>query len=965
MPLRAAELEVLITANDQDVARAEKSLKSSGQRIEKNPVTQKVEGDEKAAVAAIGRVAADAKKLVSERTVATVDANIDRATKSVDRVQARLDYLRSVETDLDVSADIARAEANLSKLERQRDALVSARSKLEVIADTGSAESNVKRLGDTVVSEGKSAGERGGRTLSESLDSATRGAGEAVGSAVGGDIEDTLVNALTAIPIVGGIILAAVGIGKAISGAIQDGLQVEVGYDRLQALTGLDPAQTLRIGRAAGEAYADAFGASIESNMDTARLAVQFDLIDENATTRDAQKVVEALAGISDVLGEDVRPVATAVTTLLRTGLVKSSQDAFDLIAAGARNGVNRFEDMLDTLTEYPVAFQRLGLSGGEALGLINQGMQAGARNSDLVADALKELQIRATDASATSAQGYQIIGLNAEDMTAKMAVGGSSAREGLDLILDGLRAIEDPVAQNAAGVALMGAKWEDMGAAVLALDLSTAEASLNGVTGSAQRMFETLAGNDATKIESAKRNVEVAMDGIKGAIAAGFSEPLADAADWISQNRGPVMQFFLDLANGALDFGESVVMGMAEGTESLGMFVSGPLADFVYSVADVLGKLPWPFNQDTSALKESAEQMRGFEDTTTSAAGIMRTEWIATIEEARSKMNEFGQGAVDLGYLNDAALRTADAMSQVGYAIDGSRLSLDGLDLSNLRASDSGKTLESQIRAGLAALNDEITAATTAGESQENLTDRYNAATDALVGQMMQMGLTEDQARSLIDTVLQTPPEATTFFGSNAVEEQGRVQNLATRIETLPDGSVVIVADTSPADASMRAFWDRWNNGEISVTVRQQLSYAVNSGSAGSIPRGAGHDGGVVEFMARGGFPDLVPMGRIASMVSPNTWRVVGDRGDVPEAFIPMDGSPRSHAILAAANRMMPGWGASGNDGVVAALFALISEIREMPRRDVNQTNVFQQTDPTLQARAAGRELREVLASS
>ena len=58
--------------------------------------------------------------------------------------------------------------------------------------------------------------------------------------------------------------------------------------------------------------------------------------------------------------------------------------------------------------------------------------------------------------------------------------------------------------------------------------------------------------------------------------------------------------------------------------------------------------------------------------------------------------------------------------------------------------------------------------------------------------------------------------------------------------------------------------------------------------------------------------------MAPIAQMVSPNTWRIVGDRGDVDEAYIPMDGSARSLAILAEVLRRMPGAARLMSDGGV-----------------------------------------------
>ncbi|NLP82585.1 phage tail tape measure protein [Microbacterium sp. CFH 90308] len=842
--LRAAEVEVLITADDKDVARAEKNVKASGERIEKKPIVAKVNADEKDALAGMDRVETAAKRIVTAKTMATVDANIERAEKSFMRVYERLDYLKSVSPNVEVTAEISRAEANLSRVQRSLDGLRAAKAVMEVDANTVPAEEAL----DAVADKAGQAGEKGG------LDA---------GSAIVGGI----LGALASIPIAGALAPLAEGVGSAVRSGFEEGLAIEARFDRLAALTGLQEADALRLGRAAGEAYANVFGESIEANMDTARLALQFNIIDADASTRDAQRVVQGLSGIADVLGEDIRPIAQAVTVMLSSGVARSADHAFDILATGAREGVNRSEDLLDTFTEYPALFARLGLTGDEALGLINQGLDAGAFNSDKVADALKELQIRATDASESSAEGYRLIGLNAEEMTAKMAAGGSSAREGLDQILDGLRGIEDPVARNAAGVALIGAQWEDLGDSILALDLSTAVDQLNGVDGAAQRMFDTLAANDATRIQQAQRNIEVAAQGIQGALAAAFSEPLGDLANFVSQNRGPVMQFILDLANAGLDFGVGVVEGVATGTEALGGFVSGPLADFVYSIADVLGKLPWPFNQDTSELKAAVEEMRGFEDATTAAADIMRENWIGTIEDARDRLNEFGEGAVAMGYLNDASLVLAENLSAVGYAADGSRLSLEGVDLANLAASSSGAILEGQIRNSVAALEAELAAAAAAGEGQDALKGRYDAATGALVGQLTQMGLTEQQARDLIATY-------------------GAVPGMV---------STVMTADTSPAQNSVEAFIRKNAGRRFNMYID-----AINAGGGGGRGALSNARGNLVEFMAGGGLRSgLTPMQSIAQMVPPNTWRVTGDRGDVDESFIPVDGSARSWAIL------------------------------------------------------------------
>ena len=847
--LKVAELELLFTADTDQVQKAEKQVVATAKKIEKNPV--KLDADTKGALAGMDRVEAAAKKLVSKDTALKLDADISRAEKSLDRTKQRLEDLQvRALGGLDVTADVKRAEAQLSRTQRTLDGLVKARNVIDVQADTSDAEAALDDVSDVAGDAGEDSGQKFG---------------------------ERIIDALGTIPVAGAVIGIGAAAAAALVASFNKGLQIEVGYDRLQALTGIDEAAARRLGNAAGEAYANNFGASIESNMDTTRLALQFRILDPKATTRDAQLVVQGLAGIADVLEEDVRPVAQAVTQMLSTGMAKNAEHAYDIIAAGARNGLNRNEDLLDTLTEYPALFQRLGLSGDEALGLINQGMKAGARNSDLAADALKEFQIRATDASETSAEGFRALGLNADEMTAKIARGGKDARDGLAVVLDKLRETEDPVLRNAAAVALFGTQAEDLGEALFAMDLSSAVAELDGVTGSAKRMFDTLASNDASKIEQAKRNIEVAANGIQAALATAFSEPLGDFADWVSQNRGPMLQFFSDLVNGAIDFAQTANTGFGE-------FVSGPLAGMVKGLSSVIGL----FDHDAGKeLEAFSEEMRGFGDSTE----VVNDK----LEDMRGQFNGFADAQIALGYVNDASLRTADAISKVGVNADGTAASLAGVDSANLSASASGRRLEDQLMSAVSAFDEEISKAREAGESQTNLTDRYNTTRQALIDQMVAMGMSEDAAQSLIDTVLKTPKTAKTEYSSNANSESRKVDALGNKIVSLPDGSFQVVANTSGAYRNLMKLQSLLRT----VTGNKSLHISTGIGGQGGLTM---HDGGVVVPMASGG--SLTPMAPVAQAVPPNTWRVVGDRMKDREFYIPDDNSERSRSVLLEAMR-------------------------------------------------------------
>lgn len=114
---------------------------------------------------------------------------------------------------------------------------------------------------------------------------------------------------------------------------------------------------------------------------------------------------------------------------------------------------------------------------------------------------------------------------------------------------------------------------------------------------------------------------------------------------------------------------------------------------------------------------------------------------------------------------------------------------------------------------------------------------------------------------------------------------------------------------------------------------------------------------GGIVEFMANGGIPGLTPMRPLAQMVPANTWRVVGDRSDVPEAYIPLDGSPRSVALLVETIRRMPNfYGMAAGDVSPVAGPQVGAAMRSV---QATFTGDFYAYDPT----AVGREARDKLA--
>lgn len=805
-------------------------------------------------------------------------ANVADFEQGADRVEARRKGLANQRATITVDAETRTALAGMDRVESVARGLPDAQ--LQVDADTTGARDAL----DGVADDARDAGER---------------AGEGAGDGLAGGI----VAAIATIPVAG----AVVGIGAAIGKSLLDGLQVEVRSDTLMARTGLDPATVGTLARASGEAYANNFGQSIEANMDTARVAINQDLLDPESTARDSQQMIASLSGVSYIIGQEIPSVARVTAQLLRNGLAKDAQGAFDLIVRGYQVGNDASEDWLDTLTEYPALFQRLGLTGAEATGLINQGLEAGARNSDLVADALKEFQIRATDASTASAEGYALIGLSAQEMTAQIAAGGDGAREGLDVVLDRLRATEDPVRRNAAAVALFGTQAEDLGSALFSLDLSNAVDQLGQVEGAAQSAMDQLGSNTAASIESARRNIETAADGVKGALAEAFGPQIESGATFVQENREAVMQFLLDIANGGLDAGRGVVEGIAAGTEAVGQFVAGPMADLIDAIGDVVLGIDaaTPGDQGGKAFREWAdgavEGLRSVDDSTADLADELRTNLIErAIDPAQAKLNDVAIPLVAQAAVHDATVALAADIDSVGYAADGSKVALEVLNGQVDTTTESGRLLDEQLRGVVEGLDAQIAAGQRAGDAQEDLTARYDEGRTALIRQLEQMGLSREEAEDLADAYGAIPGKVETLIAAQTAEAQAQIEALVARNQ----GRVIRM--TAEVSAS---------GNPVYVTA------------AGTRFEGAGH---VLAPMAAGGIPGT-PLDPIAQMVPPGTLRVVGDRLDVDEAYIPLDGSARSWAILREALRRMGAepmadggvTARTGADTVVSATFS------------------------------------------
>jgi hypothetical protein len=305
-----------------------------------------------------------------------------------------------------------------------------------------------------------------------------------------------------------GLAAAGAAAGGLFAKGVADNMNIEKANDKLAGQLGLTEKESEKAGKAAGQVYADNWGASIEE-VNGAIRAVGTNIKDVGSMTQEELKgMTEMALAYSSTMDKDVNLATEAVGSMLKNGLAKNATEAFDILTAGSQNGVDKADDLLETFQEYSPQFKKLGFDGKYALDLLSVGLKAGARDTDVIADAFKEFSLRSIDGSKLTAEGFKAIGLNAKDMAKQIAAGGPSAQKATQQTMEALLKMKDPIKQNTAGVALFGTQWEDTLRQILPA-MVNADGAIEGVTGATKRMADEVGDNAAGKVETLKRKFE------------------------------------------------------------------------------------------------------------------------------------------------------------------------------------------------------------------------------------------------------------------------------------------------------------------------------------------------------------------------------------------------------------------------------------------------------------------------
>lgn len=295
-----------------------------------------------------------------------------------------------------------------------------------------------------------------------------------------------------------------IGIGVS---SVKSAVSMDQAMNQFIASTGKGKEETERYQNVLENIYKNNYGESFEDiGQAMAEVSKQLGDMDDKSL----QEVTESAFVLRDTFEYEI-PESTRAVKAMMDNFGVDGNYAMNLIAAGAQNGLDYSGELLDSISEYSVQFAKVGLDADDMFKIFQKGADTGAWNLDKIGDAVKEMSIRVIDGSETTKEGFETIGLNADEMSAKFAAGGDSAKEAFQQTIDALADMEDPLAQNTAGVDLFGTMWEDLGPEVVT-QLASIEDGAYDTADAMNGIKEVKYDDLGSMFEGLKRTVELLL---------------------------------------------------------------------------------------------------------------------------------------------------------------------------------------------------------------------------------------------------------------------------------------------------------------------------------------------------------------------------------------------------------------------------------------------------------------------
>lgn len=432
--------------------------------------------------------------------------------------------------------------------------------------------------------------------------------------------------------VLGGAILEGV---KGLASGIKDisGNLVGLGIDSQKSLntfaakTGAAGKELEGMDEAIKDIYKNNFGESLEEiagDMATVKHVT-------GQTGEELKKSTQNVKSLSETFDMDMGESIRGVQGLIyQFGL--DSGEAFDLMAAGAQNGLDYTGELGDNIAEYGGKFQQAGYTAKEYFQLLENGSSNGAYNLDKVNDAINEVTNRLADGTLEKSmdsinqktgeleEGTGNWGKGVEDLFKQWQQGGATQKQVIDAIVEDIKNTENQQEKLNKAALAFGTMGED-GNMKFIESLTSVGKTFEDTKGTMEELNKVKYDDLGSAITEIKRNIEVdVLEPIEDRLFPALSdlaantdfskfgdaavkgiEGIMDAVEFVVEHKDAFVPLAAGIAGAA---------GAATGLGAAFTLLTSPMTLVVLGIGAVIG-IGVALYQNWDTIKEKAGQLK------------------------------------------------------------------------------------------------------------------------------------------------------------------------------------------------------------------------------------------------------------------------------------------------------------------------------------------------------------------
>ena len=299
-----------------------------------------------------------------------------------------------------------------------------------------------------------------------------------------------------------GLTTSILGAGAA---AITMADQYDAASARMQSVLGLTTDEADNLTDVARGVYTNGFGPSFDDVVSTAT-EVRTILGDLNNT--DMSYVTTGVQNLADTMDMDVGESVRGINVLMESfGL--SAQEAMDMFAAGAQNGLNYSDELGDNLAEYGPKLSQMGFSAEQYFQILENGTENGAYNLDKVNDFLNEFQTSLSDGRMDENIGK--FSTATQELFRQWKEGSATGAEVYESVINDLNGMEDGYEKAQLASAMWSSLGEDNAMGMIEA-MTSAGDTFDDVAGKSQDMADAASQSLGSQFTSLVRSVQDAL---------------------------------------------------------------------------------------------------------------------------------------------------------------------------------------------------------------------------------------------------------------------------------------------------------------------------------------------------------------------------------------------------------------------------------------------------------------------